>query len=122
MQVGRFFSLQKGRVGQYLSPRVLVVKTPFRAVPDSEAGTYFGFEKLPQAQNFALHLASCGYRFQLRRAQMLKPFPYEIKLFGTAAIATLLAHWDRVDQQQLSAERWVERSWDHKPVPDQRVA
>lgn len=110
MRIGRFFSLQNGRVGQYLSPRVLVVRTPFRRVPQVETGTYFGFETVAQAQKFVQHLAAAGYRFQLQRSQVLEQFPYEVKLPGTMAftpsgnreaLAPMLAYWDRADQRRL---------------------
>ncbi len=104
MEIGRFFSLQNGRVGQYLSPRVLVVRTPFRRVPHSEEATYFGFETFAQAQKFTQRLASSGYHFQLQRSQILDQFPYEVKLPGTAAIAPMLAYWDRADQRRLGTE------------------
>lgn len=97
MQTGRFFSLQKGRVGQYLSPRVLVVKTPFRSPPTSQELCYFGFETLNQAQKFAQHLASSGYHFQLRRSRTLLQMPYEVKLSGHAELAKTLAYWERQD-------------------------
>lgn len=101
VSIGRFFSLQDGRVGQYLSPRVLVVRTPFRKVPRRQEACYFGFEKLSQAQKFAQYLAGFGYRFSLDRATMLTQFPYEIKLAGNVDIAGVLAYWDRIDQKRL---------------------
>ena len=95
MQVGRFFSLQQGRVGQYLSPRVLVVRKPFQR--SSGEVCYFGFDRLNQAQKFAQHLAARGYRFQMRRSQhMLQN--YEIRLPGHSDLARTLAYWDRMDQ------------------------
>src|SRR6476659_7108672 len=103
MPIGRFFSLHKGRVGQYLSSRVLVVKTPFRTAPHPEQATYCGFEKLSQAQKFARYLANAGYQFQLQRSQVLEQFPYEIKLVGNTEVAKVLAYWDRADQQRLAA-------------------
>jgi hypothetical protein len=101
VSIGRFFSLQDGRVGQYLSPRVLVVRTPFRKAPRRQEACYFGFEKLSQAQKFAQCLAGFGYRFSLDRATMLTQFPYEIKLAGNVDIAGVLAYWDRLDQKRL---------------------
>lgn len=112
MQVGRFFSLRQGRVGQYLSPRVLVVRTPFRTAATGEV-SYFGFDRLNQAQKFAHYLASLGYNFALRRSQLM-PQPYEIRLQGHADLARSLAYWDRLDGQPRSAKSAV-------PVP-QRVA
>lgn len=102
--VGRFFSLQAGRVGQYLSPRVLVVRTPFKSAPRYEEACYFGFEKLAQAQKFAQYLASFGYRFDLRRSQLLQQFPYEIRIPGSADIVSVLAYWDRLDQHRIAVE------------------
>jgi hypothetical protein len=102
--IGRFFSLQNGRVGQYLSPRVLVVRTPFKAASKSEEACYFGFDKLNQAQKFAQYLAGFRYRFELRRSQLLQQFPYEIRIPGNAEIVSVLAQWDRRFQrdQKLS--------------------
>ncbi|MCU0549085.1 MAG: hypothetical protein MUC48_07035 [Leptolyngbya sp. Prado105] len=95
--VGRFFSLQEGRVGQYLSTRVLVVRSPFRR---SLSTSYFGFDKLNQAQKFAQSLASSGYRFSVQKSQVLTQFPYEIKLIGETEIAKRLAYWDRKDRDR----------------------
>lgn len=103
VSIGRFFSLGDGRVGQYLSPRVLVVRTPFRKSPRVQEACYFGFEKLSQAQKFAQYLASFGYRFSLQRSQLLTHFPYEIQLPGNADIVNVLAYWDRMDQKRLSS-------------------
>jgi hypothetical protein len=100
MQVGRFFSLHQGRVGQYLSPRVLVVRTPFRPYPG--AVCYFGFDRLNQAQKFGQYLAATGYPFQLRRSQMM-PQSYEIRLAGHSDLAKTLAYWDRLDNQRAQA-------------------
>ena len=97
MQVGRFFSLQQGRVGQYLSARVLVVRCPF--VPNFGDVCYFGFDRLNQAQKFAQYLASMGYRFQMRRSQLM-PQSYEVRLQGHSDIARTLAYWDRMDQSK----------------------
>lgn len=91
MQIGRFFSLQQGRVGQYLSPRVLVVRSPFKAAPTI---CYFGFEQLKQAQTFAQKLARMGARFQIRRSQVM-PQSYEICLRGHSDLAGTLAYWER---------------------------
>jgi hypothetical protein len=71
MQMGRFFSIGKGQVGQYLSPRVLVVRTPFQNAVKHKENCYFGFEKLSQAQKFAQILARSGRSFQLRSSQVL---------------------------------------------------
>lgn len=106
MQIGRFFSLQRGRVGQYLSPRVLVVRTPFQKRLELGEATevcYFGFEKLNKAQEFSRYLAGLGYPFLLRSGQTLQQYPYELKLWGHADLARVLAYWDRMDQQRVSA-------------------
>lgn len=95
MQVGRFFSLQQGRVGQFLSARVLVVRRPFQR--SSSEVCYFGFDRLNQAQKFAQYLAAQGYRFQMRRSQRM-PQNYEIRLQGHSDMARTLAYWDRMDQ------------------------
>ncbi len=105
MQTGRFFSLSKGRVGQYLSLRVLVVRTPFQKAIELRETCYFGFEKISQAQKFAQSLASSGYLFQLQQSEMLTQFPHEIKLSGNPGIAKTLAYWDRLDQKQLASEK-----------------
>lgn len=94
MKMGRFFSFQQGRVGQYLSPRVLVVRSPFRvAVPDV---CYLGFDHLKQAQKFAQNLARIGARFQMRRSQVMSQ-DYEIRLRGHSDLARTLAYWERRD-------------------------
>jgi hypothetical protein len=106
MKVGQFFSLGDGQVGQYLSPRVLVVRMPFRRVLRSgevREVCYFGFEKLNQAQKFSRYLASLGYRFQLRPGRRLAQYAYEVKLWGNADLPKVLASWDRLDQRQLGA-------------------
>ncbi len=105
MQTGRFFSLGKGRVGQYLSPRVLVVKTPFQKAVKLRETCYFGFDKLSQAQKFAQSLARSGYLFQLQQSELLTQFPHEIKLSGSPGIAKTLAYWDRLDQKQLTSDK-----------------
>ncbi|MBD2076539.1 hypothetical protein H6F86_22155 [Phormidium sp. FACHB-592] len=95
MQVGQFFSFQPGRVGQYLSPRVLVVRSPFRAASDV---CYLGFDQFKQAQTFAQSLARRGIRFQIRRSQVM-PQQYEIRLHGRSDLARTLAYWDRRDAE-----------------------
>ena len=105
MHTGRFFSLGKGRVGQYLSPRVLVVRTPFQKAVSLPEICYFGFEKLSQSQKFAYSLASSGYSFQLQQSEMLTQFPHEIKLSGNPGIAKTLAYWDRLDQKQATSDK-----------------
>jgi len=99
--VGRFFSMGSGRVGQYLSTRVLSVRTPFRRFSRSQEVCYLGFEKLSQAQKFAQSLASSGLRFSVQKSQVLTQFPYEIKLFGDTETAKRLAYWDRKDHDRI---------------------
>ncbi|MCY7321065.1 MAG: hypothetical protein LH660_04510 [Phormidesmis sp. CAN_BIN36] len=105
MHTGRFFPLGKGRVGQYLSPRVLVVKTPFQKAVRLSEICYFGFEKLSQSQKFAYSLASSGYSFQLQQSEMLTQFPHEIKVSGHPGIAKTLAYWDRLGQKQVASDK-----------------
>lgn len=97
MQLGRFFSLQQGRVGQYLAPRVLVVRSPFRAA--SPTICYFGFDHLKQAQTFAQTLARMGASFQIRRSHMM-PQAYEIRLRGYSDLARTLAYWERQGERR----------------------
>jgi hypothetical protein len=103
MRIGQFFSLRQGRVGQYLSSRVLIVRKPFQKSCKPYETCYFGFEKLSQAQKFAQNLALSGYPFQLQRSQLLTQFSYEIKLSGHTELARVLAHWDRVDAKRIAA-------------------
>jgi len=107
--VGRFFSMGDGRVGQYLSTRVLCVRTPFRRYSRSNDVCYLGFDKLSQAQKFAQSLASSGLRFTVQKSQMLTQFPYEIKLYGDTETAKRLAYWDRKDHDRAS-QKPVQRS------------
>lgn len=100
MQIGRFFSLQRGRVGQYLSSRVLVVKTPFHA--QVKPCCYFGFEQLSQAQKFTQNLARKGFSFQLQRSTLM-PQRFEVQLQGHTDLARTLAYWDRIDQKRQNA-------------------
>lgn len=97
MQVGRFFSLQQGRVGQYLAPRVLVVRSPFRVA--SPTVCYFGFDQLKQAQTFAQKLANMGANFQVRRSRIM-PQAYEIRLRGHSDLARTLAYWERQGERR----------------------
>ncbi|MGG6266133.1 hypothetical protein ACQ4M3_04745 [Leptolyngbya sp. AN03gr2] len=107
--VGRFFSMGDGRVGQYLSTRVLSVRTPFRRYSRSNDVCYLGFDKLSQAQKFAQSLASSGLRFTVQKSQVLTQFPYEIKLYGDTETAKRLAYWDRKDHDR-SAKSPAQRS------------
>lgn len=97
MQIGRFFSLQRGRVGQFLSPRVLVVRTPFRSPQQGgwSEQCHIGFSTLSQAQKFAQLLARMGLRFQLQPAKLLPDCRYELVLNGQVPLARTLAHWQR---------------------------
>ncbi|NJN88211.1 MAG: hypothetical protein HC881_20360 [Leptolyngbyaceae cyanobacterium SL_7_1] len=97
MQIGRFFSLQRGRVGQFLSPRVLVVRTPFRSPRQGgwSEQSHIGFSTLSQAQKFAQLLARMGLRFQLQPSEMLPDCRYEIVLNGQVPLARTLAQWQR---------------------------
>ena len=69
MQIGRFFALGQGRVGQFLSPCVLVVQSPFQLKLSSQTDQEFcccGFDTLKQAQPFMQSLSRLGLRFNLR--------------------------------------------------------
>jgi hypothetical protein len=104
MQIGRFFSAGQGRVGQYLSPRVLVIKTPFQpasVVSNDREISCFGFETLKQAQTFVKSLAQRGVRFQLRQSQILMQYPYEVVLANDTALAQTLAFWERRDRHRV---------------------
>jgi len=94
--VGRFFSLQNGRVGQYLSPRVLVVRQPFRSAPNDLH--CFGFEQAKAAARFAKHLAYRGYSYELLLNGWTHQ-PYEIRvslpLQNAKLLTQTLAFWDR---------------------------
>lgn len=98
MQIGRFFSLQQGRVGQYLAPRVLVVRSPFRAF--SSTVCYLGFDHLKQAQTFAQNLARLGASFHIRRSRVM-PQDYEIRLRGHSDLARTLAYWERQGERRV---------------------
>ena len=75
-RIGRFFSLQQGRVGQYLSPRVLVIRHPFRAIADIHV---LGFDQRQQAAKFAGYLAYRNFTFELRQNGWTT-HPYEIRV------------------------------------------
>lgn len=131
MQIGRFFSLGQGRVGQYLSPRVLVVRSPFQRV--CRAGTpnefcCFGFNRLKQAQKFSQFLASMGLNFRLNQHQQLKDYPYEIRLVGQGDLACTLAYWDRRDRDQAAAKSKIDddfiksASTMHQPLHQPEIA
>ena len=107
MLVGRFFSLGQGRVGQYLSPRVLLIRTPFQRISRADEPNEFccfGFNHLKQAQKFAQFLASMGLNFRLHQHQTLKNYPYEVSLVGHADLAGALAYWDRRDRDSAATK------------------
>ncbi|WP_339383329.1 hypothetical protein [Oculatella sp. LEGE 06141] len=113
MKIGRFFSLGQGRVGQYLSPRVLVVKTPFQADRSQPWQNYccFGFSDTKQAQTFMQSLAYAGLSFRLRQSQLMPHYPLEVMLFGDFDLAQTLARWERhhlphspSEQQQICSK------------------
>lgn len=109
MQVGRFFSLGRGRVGQYLSSRVLVIRTPFQPVSpagDANECCCFGFDTLKQAQTFMQALSYLGLACQLRRSSILHAFPYEVVIEGHADLARTLAFWDRHDEHPHSSSNF----------------
>lgn len=114
MQIGRFFSLQRGRVGQYLSSRVLVVRTPFQS--PVQPCCYFGFEQLSQAQKFTQNLARKGFRFQLQRSTLM-PQRFEVQLQGHTDLARTLAYWDRVDQKRQNLAAKASSLASGQPLP-----
>ncbi len=94
--VGRFFSLRQGRVGQYISPRILIVRYPFRSHPGDLH--CFGFDQAKPAARFAQHLAYRGYSFELKRGGWTRQ-PYEIHVSippkTAKSLTQMLAFWDR---------------------------
>jgi hypothetical protein len=96
VHVGRFFSLQEGRVGQFLSPRVLLVRKPFQHQVIERC--YFGFDALYQAWKFTETIAHTGCYFRLDRSRLM-PQRYEIEIFNPGEMARLLAFWDRHQAQ-----------------------
>ena len=120
MAIGQFFSLNQGRVGQYLSPRVLVVRAPFQPVSRTgEPNEFccFGFESLKQAQNFGQSLARMGMEFQLRSSQMMPDHPYEVVLTGSAELARTLAYWNRHPSNQVQGQRQPKQHSPVQPAP-----
>lgn len=104
MQIGRFFSLGQGRVGQFLSPRVLVVRSPFQSRRSSRSSSEFccfGFDTFNQAQRFIQLLFHQGLRFKWRQSQVLLDFPYEVIVWDQIELARTLAFWERRDLHQL---------------------
>lgn len=94
-RIGQFFSLQQGRVGQYLSPRVLVVRHPFRRIADIHV---LGFDKRQQAAKFAGYLAYRNLSFELKQNGWTI-HPYEIRIMKQSALTRsllqILAYNDR---------------------------
>lgn len=105
MQIGRFFSLRQGRVGQFLSPRVLVVRMPFRSPLQGgwSEQCYFGFSTLTQAQKFSQLLTRMGLNFQLKKNQAIPDCNYSIVLTGQATLARTLAQWHRQNTSILES-------------------
>ena len=131
MRIGRFFSLGQGRVGQYLSPRVLLVRTPFQRVSKvREPKEYccFGFNDLKQAQKFSQFLAPTGGSFRLNQPQKLKDYPYEVRLVGHTDLARTLAYWDRRDRNAAAAksqsnhDRLISSATTHPPLQPPKIA
>ena len=75
-RIGRFFSLKQGRVGQYLSPRVLIIRHPFRTIADIHV---LGFDERKQAAKFAGYLAYRNFTFELKQNGWTT-HPYEIRI------------------------------------------
>jgi hypothetical protein len=102
--IGRFFSMEKGRVGQFLSPRVLLVRKPFQNQVVERC--YFGFDSLHQARKFTEYLAHTGRYFRLDKSEYM-PQRYEIEIFNPGDVAKTLAYWDRqypsVEPTELAA-------------------
>lgn len=96
VKVGRFFSMQQGRVGQFLSPRVLLLRKPFQHQVVERC--YFGFDSLYQAWKFTETIAHTGCYFRLDRSRVM-PQRYEIEIFNPGEMARLLAFWDRHQTQ-----------------------
>ena len=130
MQIGRFFSLGQGRVGQYLSPRVLVVRAPFQPVsraPAPKEYCCFGFKHLNQAQKFSQFLASMGFRFRLLHPQQLQDYPYQVRLVGHTDLAGDLAYWDRRDLNSVATSKPIQHRRNssppgHKPLRQPKIA
>ena len=94
-RIGRFFSLQQGRVGQYLSPRVLIIRHPFRRIADIHV---LGFDERQQAAKFAGYLAYRNLTFELKQNGWTS-HPYEIRITKqstlTRSLLQTLAYNDR---------------------------
>ncbi|NJM45601.1 MAG: hypothetical protein HC860_05015 [Alkalinema sp. RU_4_3] len=92
---GRFFSLQQGQVGQFLSDRVLHVTKPFQKATDCY---YIGFDERKQAMRFMRRLGTSGQVLSLQRAQYMSQ-SYEIQITLDRTIASDLALWERLNIQ-----------------------
>ncbi len=99
--IGRFFSMQQGRVGQFLSARVLLVRKPFQHQVIERC--YFGFEAWHQARKFTQYLAHTGCYFRLSKSEYM-PQRYEIEIFNPGDLARTLAYWDRHQHECQSVD------------------
>ncbi|MBD2100141.1 hypothetical protein [Leptolyngbya sp. FACHB-261] len=98
----RFFSLGEGRVGQYLSDRVLVVRTPFRRSQFRFGASeicVFGFSDLRSARRFTQSLAARSIPFSLQAGEVMT-WPLEVRVWGHLDLAKRLAGRDRLDARQ----------------------
>ena len=85
-RIGRFFSLNQGRVGQYLSPRILIIRHPFRRISDIQV---LGFDQRKQAARFAAYLAYRGCAFELKQNGWMA-HPYEICILQQSTLTRSL--------------------------------
>ncbi len=93
----RFFSLGQGRVGQYLSPRVLVVRTPFQRSQfrfGASEVCLFGFSDLRSARRFTQSLARWDVPFALKPGR-LTPWALEVHVWKHLDLAKRLARQER---------------------------
>jgi hypothetical protein len=125
MHIGRFFSLSNGRVGQYLSPRVLVVRKPFHQpqCEDEYETCYFAFDKLTNAQTFMQYLIGLGYAVQLHVQHPWLSSRFTVQLQGHADQAQVLAYWERLSYQSKSVKPTdTTRTVIPFPKPDRTLA
>ncbi|MDX2213463.1 MAG: hypothetical protein SFY66_09255 [Oculatellaceae cyanobacterium bins.114] len=104
MRGGWFFSLGDGKAGQFLSPRVLVMRSPFRQHhPMRHPNEFCCFGLIPFGTPNVLSraLSSLGLRFEVRLGQLLPGCPYEVILWGNTDLAQTLAFWDRRDRHPV---------------------
>ncbi|MFM2429146.1 MAG: hypothetical protein RLZZ511_359 [Cyanobacteriota bacterium] len=104
--------MQQGRVGQFLSPRVLLVRKPFQHQVIERC--YFGFDSLYSAWKFTETIARTGCYFRLDRSRIM-PQRYEIEIFNPGEMARLLAFWDR--HQAVSVSE-TQSATDQIPSPE----